>query len=145
MAERVADGLGVDDLDGNLYLALALLELAAGDPPPRGDGGAWRRFAPYFAILPRRLPHFPLFWADAELEALAPRRCALVSDASLAAFGDARWLDDFAANRALREANRAARDAEATLEVAASEHGLNLLSAPSTLAVVLLRIHGRAE
>lgn len=60
---QCARAAGLDDLNGNLYLALYILE-------DRHDRSSF--FRPYYDILPSRAScgHFPVFWSDRELETL---------------------------------------------------------------------------
>jgi hypothetical protein len=98
LGELAEAAAGVDDNDGNLFLALALLDGWARQQDLRDGargGAAAAPFhgtfhGPYLDIVPRRLPHMPLFWGDDELEkllggspllgAVRERRAAIVAD-----------------------------------------------------------------
>jgi hypothetical protein len=116
---HIAAASGVDEHDGNLYLAVALLDLWAQQKAQRQQLGApgdasrgltdsvgaaglsgcaveavgeaqYRTdFGPYLDVLPRRLPHVPLFWSPADLarlqgsplrEAVEVRRACVAAD-----------------------------------------------------------------
>jgi len=69
---QIAATSGVDEHDGNLFLAVTLLELWTQQrAQPEGlPSFVSTDFGPYLDILPRRLPHVPLFWDNDDLALL---------------------------------------------------------------------------
>jgi len=138
---RVGAASGVDDNGGNLYLTLALLQMWTEQQQHHHHhhhyhhkGGAGEPFhAPYLDILPRRLPSWPLFWDDVDLNRLMGS--PLVASVEARREAIARDFD------ALREAAEASRRA-----VPAAERSLCALDSATAadFAVAELLVCSRA-
>jgi hypothetical protein len=71
---EIAVASGIDDNSGNLFLALELLRLWSLQGQENILHGGLEKegvfFGPYLDILPRRLPHVPIFWAEQQVSEL---------------------------------------------------------------------------
>lgn len=119
---QIASTSGVDEHDGNLFLAVTLLELWAQQRAQHeGLPNASTDFGPYLDILPRRLPHVPLFWDADDLaslegsplrEAVEVRRACVATDFAKLQAEAQRYLE------ALQEGDESAT----ALETSSKQH-----------------------
>ena len=143
----IARDSGVAANEGNLFLALRLLELwtqqlEATTTQAADEKRAELSYGPYLDILPRRLPHVPLFWGKEDLghlqgsptlDAVATRRALISRDLSQL---------QAAARRSLERSKRLGEGAESD-HVAMAARTL-LRAKPADFAVAEMTVCSRA-